>query len=162
MTGQTLLIDLAALEIAHLRDLLDQFAALLEAQTEPVTPDDPAIARLVPDAYAEDRHAAREFRSLTQSDLLARRIDDARLMSASLAAAVGGDASGAAPDSAVLVTLDADAAAAWLRTLAALRLVLASRLGITEEADGDVEDPLYGVYEWLGFRLDSLLSALEA
>ncbi len=161
MTGQSLIIEFAALEVTHLRDLLDQFAAMLEAQGDPVSPDDPAVARLVPDAYADDPAAAREFRSLTQADLLQRRIDDARLMSDSLGTAVGADASTAPPDSTVLVTLDTDATTAWLRTLAALRLVLASRLGITDEADEDLEDPLFGVYEWLGFRLDSLLGALE-
>ena len=59
------------------------------------------------------------------------------------------------------VTLDHDGAAAWLRTLTALRLVLASRLGIAHEDDHDEADPRFGIYDWLGYRLDSLVRALD-
>jgi hypothetical protein len=37
--------------------------------------------------------------------------------------------------------------------------VLATRLDIQSEADHDVEDPRFGVYEWLGYRLDGLVQA---
>jgi Tfp pilus assembly protein PilN len=51
----------------------------------------------------------------------------------------------------VIVELDAGAVTAWLRTLTAVRLVMATRLGITTEAEQD-DDPRFGVYNWLGFR----------
>ena len=49
---------------------------------------------------------------------------------------------------------------AWLRTLTAVRLVIATRLGITSEEEQD-DDARFGVYNWLGFRLDGLLQAIE-
>ena len=51
---------------------------------------------------------------------------------------------------------------AWLRTLTALRLVIANRLGIESDDDThDPEDPRYGVYDWLGYRLDGLVRAAD-
>ena len=60
-----------------------------------------------------------------------------------------------------LPELAPDAIGAWLRTLAAIRLVLATRLGITEEDRHSPEDPRFGIYDWLGYRLDGLVSAVE-
>lgn len=58
------------------------------------------------------------------------------------------------------IVLDDAATAAWLRTLAAVRLVLANRLDITDETE-PLDDPRYGVYNWLGFRLEGLLEAID-
>ena len=66
------------------------------------------------------------------------------------------------PASTIELMLSAPEAAAWLRTLAALRLVLASRLGIRTEDDHDPEDPRFGVYDWLGYRLELLVRARES
>ena len=52
-------------------------------------------------------------------------------------------------------------ARAWLRTLAAIRLVLASRLGIEVAEDHDPDDPRFGIYDWLGYRLDGLVAAVD-
>ena len=63
---------------------------------------------------------------------------------------------------AFVVELDDLAVAAWLRTLTSVRLVMATRLGVIDDDDGDrPDDPRFGVYDWLGFRLESLLQALE-
>ena len=43
--------------------------------------------------------------------------------------------------------------------LAAIRLVLATRLGIRSEEDHDEDDPRFGIYDWLGYRLDGLVQA---
>ena len=82
MIDRIVVLDVARLEAAHLAGLVGQFAQLLRESA----PDDgdPAIARLVPTAYADDEDAAREFRSLTQADLLDRRASDAGLVLASL------------------------------------------------------------------------------
>jgi len=162
VTGQTVILEMARREAAHLADLVEQFAALLDSDS---VDGDPAIARLSPDAYPEDSAAADEFRRLTRSDLLERRRADSAVVLASLAedgavpriADVDDDV---AMDSRVL-TLDPAESAAWLRTLAALRLVLASRLGVTAEDAHDDDDPRFGVYEWLGYRLEGLLQALN-
>src|SRR3954447_26216550 len=47
--------------------------------TPPQTPDDPALARLLPDANRDDAEAAAEFRRLTENGLRARKRAGARL-----------------------------------------------------------------------------------
>ena len=162
MTPQTIVLELARVEAAHLAGLVGQFDELLEESSGAV--DDPAVLRLVPDAY-EDAEAAREFREVTESDLLGRRRADAARVLANLAEL--GDLDGDFDDPAfveqVTIVLDRDDVQAWLRTLAAVRLVLATRLGIVDEDDQyDHDDPKYGIYDWLGYRLDGLVTALDA
>lgn len=161
MTPRLVVLEITRLEAAHLAGLVTQFAELVDAPD--TTSGDPAIDRLVPDAYDDDADAAREFRSLTQDDLLANRRRDAATVLSSLqdAAEIPDD-----PDDPVLmetveIGLDPEAAHAWLRTLAAIRLVLATRLGITTPQDHDPDDPRFGIYEWLGYRLDGLVAALD-
>ena len=71
------------------------------------------------------------------------------------------DPSDAALLEVMLLRLDPEDLRAWLRTLAALRLVLASRLGIKTEDDHDDASPRFGIYDWLGFRLDGLVRAAD-
>ena len=100
---------------------------------------------------------------LTESDLLDRRRADAGLVLATLqeAARIPDD-----PDSPVLletaqIVLDPGEAQAWMRALAAIRLVLASRLGIETADDHDEDDPRFGIYDWLGYRLHGLITAVD-
>jgi len=58
----------------------------------------------------------------------------------------------------VLARADAHA---WLRTLAAVRLVLATRLGIGDADEHLDGDPRFGIYDWLGYRLDGLVRAMS-
>ena len=159
MTERTIVLELARIEGAHLTMLVRQFDELL---AEDDVAGDPALSRLVPDAYA-DADAAREFRSLTERDLLARRADDAAVVLASLAAI--GELSDDPEDprlvEVVEIPLDAVEVRAWLRTLSAVRLVLATRLGITDDDDHPQDDPRFGIYEWLGYRLDGLVRAID-
>lgn len=163
MSAPAALLVLTRLEAAHLTALTLQFSELVSGAVPPA--HDPAVARLVPDAYQDDPAAAQEFRALTEGDLLRRRADDAARVLASLRS--DGellDPTRLDPDDATAeyaVALDAEHAGAWLRTLSALRLVLASRLGIEDETDGDPDDPRFSIYEWLGYRLDGLVRALE-
>ncbi|MCP2636724.1 DUF2017 domain-containing protein [Microbacterium sp. HD4P20] len=160
MTARIIVVELARLEAAHLAGIVGQFLDLV-ADTAPEA-GDPAIGRLVPPAYA-DAADAREFRDLTQAHLLDRRRTDAGLVLASLAGAaeIPDDPEDPALMEPVEVRLDPDAAQAWLRTLAAVRLVLATRLEITGPQDYDPDDPRFGIYEWLGYRLDGLVAALD-
>lgn len=161
MSDRIVVLEVARLEAAHLAGLVGQFAELLRESA----PDDgdPAIARLVPSAYADDEDAAQEFRALTQADLLGRRGSDAGLVLASLqhAAQIPEDPDDPALLEEVEITLDPETAQAWLRTLAAVRLVLATRLGVVEEDDHEHDDPRFGVYDWIGYRLDGLVAALD-
>jgi len=165
MNARIVVMEIAQLEAAHLTGLVEQFLDLLGDNAGSAVLADPAVARLVPDAYRDDTEAAEDFRHVTQGDLLQRRRADAEAVRSDLS--VDGrpltideldDASG---NAVMTIRLDQAQAAAWLRTLTALRLVLAGRLGITHEHDHDPDDPRFGVYEWLGYRLEGLLHALD-
>ncbi|WP_159500107.1 DUF2017 family protein [Microbacterium sp. 18062] len=160
----SVVLELTRIEAVHLRGLVDQFVGLLADTTDATA--DPAVSRLVPSAYPDDEDAAAQFRSATQSDLLLRRTDDAAAVLADLTVAgdIGPPQEMATTDALVELTivLDRERTGAWLRTLAAVRLVLASRLGIVSEDDHDPDDPRYGVYEWLGYRLDGLSRAASS
>lgn len=118
---------------------------------------DPALLRLLPDAYPEDRAASAEFRRFTAKGLAERKTLNARAMAESLAGAAAGRAE---------IRLDPAQAAAWLRTLTDIRLVLAARLGIVLDGDpGEVHDAdtafQHAVYGWLAAVQESLVLALD-
>jgi len=129
-------------------------------------PDDPAMARLLPEAYrpeASDEpgfdvdEAAADFRRYTEGDLRAGKRGHAVLVLGNLAALEGGGR----------LRLDRAGADAWLGTLNDLRLVLGTRLEVTEET-GDQDPPddedrahALQVYGWLGWLQESLLDCLD-
>ena len=121
---------------------------------DPVRPTDPALARLLPDAYRDDPTASAQFRRYTDSDLRARKRGNAQTVLAALPASAG------------RVVLDRDAADAWLTCLNDLRLVLGTRLAVTEDLDAELltaDDPrrqALEVYDWLGGLQESLLQCL--
>ncbi len=163
-------LSLDPAERALLGQLLDQLLDLVEeaggagTSADPLVeivgitedaerPDDPALARLLPDAY-EDPEQAAEFRRFTQADLRRQKADNARTVSGTL------ERSGT-------VVLTPAEAQAWLRTLTDLRLVIGTRLGITEDSSPDTflgSEPtrsLYLVYDWLTYHQDRLVHALN-
>lgn len=153
-----IMLTLTRIEAGHLADLIAQFTDLVNATPAEA---DPAIERLAPDAYPEDPDASREFRSLTRGDLLHRRAHEAAIVKRALEALEpvdGTDADFSPAD----IAIPEDQIDAWLRTLTAVRLVIANRLGIASEDDHDPSDPRFGVYDWLGFRLDGLVQAADA
>lgn len=136
----------------------DPLAAMVGLSSGPVAPpEDPALARLLPDAYGDDDAAAAEFRRFTEADLRTGKRSLAGTVLESLAPLVvnGGR-----------LALDREQADAWLGTLNDLRLVLGSRLEVTEETELDprADDPqaqAMQVYSWLGWLQESLLRVLE-
>jgi hypothetical protein len=88
-------------------------------------PDDPAVARLLPDGSRDDPHAAAEFRRLTESGLRARKRRRARR-----AAEVLADPTAS--------MLGAEDAVGLLASLTDLRLVLSERLGLRTDEDADL------------------------
>jgi hypothetical protein len=134
--------------------LLDQLEQLLEADAEDVG-GDPVIARLLPDGHRGDAELAADYRELTEASLRGGKADDLAMVRATL------------PDGGGEVRLDADQAAAWLRTTNDLRLALGTRLDVTddteppEEITGE-EDQQLAVYYWLTALQGSLVDALVA
>jgi hypothetical protein len=127
-------------------------------------PEDPALARLFPDAYRESEGEASEFRRLTEPDLREGKRLNARTALATLEAEQDDDvAIGAAK-----VSLDADEARAWLGAVNDLRLVLGTRLEITDDEDDPLQrispdDQRFGavhLYHWLGYVQETLIDAL--
>ena len=127
---------------------------------EPEVSEDPVVRRLFPNAYPHDAAASSDFRRFTERDLRSKKVADAQVVLRGLAETEQG--------SRELRVAPADGEA-WLRTLTAVRLAVATRLGITdaesaeELADLPDEDPrsfMVSVYDWLGFAQETLLGAL--
>lgn len=121
-------------------------------------PDDPALARLFPDAYRGDAEQAGEFRRLTEPDLREAKRSNARTALAMLDGYKAGDR----------MPMDLDQARAWLGAVNDVRLVLSVWLEIKDDADNPFEriapdDPRFDIvvyYDWLGGLLEYLLSAM--
>ncbi|MBS2964569.1 DUF2017 domain-containing protein [Actinocrinis puniceicyclus] len=180
----TVLVDLRAAEARLLTDLFGDLLELLTEQspaaprpdegdplaaqlgldglgddTPPARPDDPALARLFPDAYPDDPDATAEFRRYTQADLTTERRRRATLALQSLERIKGGGRLSLAPGEAT----------AWLGALNDLRLVLGIRLEITADdqepgqdfGPGDPRTAYVPVYYYLGFLQETLVEALS-
>jgi hypothetical protein len=103
----------------------DPLAAMIGISTSVDLPDDPALARLLPDAHADDPEASSEFRRYTERGLRERKrqcLETARLT-------LGREGA---------LTLDEAEAQAWLVALTDVRLVLAERMGLRTEEDHEV------------------------
>ncbi|MFT4156554.1 MAG: DUF2017 family protein [Microbacterium sp.] len=164
MSTGSVRMSLTPLECAQLRRLVDEFSELIGPDS---TPEDPAVARLTPSAYPDDSGAARDFRSATRADLIARRADDARIVNAALSSTENcvtdnpAEWMPAAALSEQELEIPASDVDSWMRTLTAIRLVLATRIGIIEEQDHDPADVRFTLYDWLGYRLETLVQAAD-
>lgn len=166
MTARVVLMEMTVTEAAHLTGLCEQFSDMVDdARSESGAPGDDAIARLVPDAYPDDHEASQEFRELTGSGLLERRHTDVESVLATLlrdGKALSVDSLADDADTEVFpLTLSIDQAGEWMRTLAAIRLVLASRLGIETDDSTRYSGPQFAIYDWLSYRLDALVTTLD-
>ena len=127
-----------------LRVLHAELGSLLE------DPDDRGLRRLFPPAHADpDRDA--EYRGLVRDQLVDGRTRALETLERTLERE----------------TLTAEEADAWLRVLNDLRLVLGTRLDVTEEtmlAELDPNDPdaqQYAVYAYLSWLQEELVGALS-
>jgi hypothetical protein len=133
-----------------LEDIFDPDSAGID------TPEDPALARLLPDAYNGDQEAAQEFRRYTESSLRNAKRESAQIMLDTLPATGG------------KVRLSGDQARAWLRAINDVRLVFGTRLDVSEDYEEQLatlnpEDPraaAFEAYGWLGAIQSSLVQAL--
>ena len=160
MSPSRVRLQMSRIEGAQLAQLVDDFRDLVGSERDL---DDPAIGRLAPDAYPDDEDASHAFRDATRADLLDRRALDADVVKASLAP-LRADIESLSEEEAFVthdVSLGVDDVDPWLRTVTALRLVIAARLGIESDDDHDPEDPRYAVYDWLGYRLEVMIQAAD-
>jgi Domain of unknown function (DUF2017) len=135
----------------------DALAAMVGFSDNTELPDDPVLARLLPDAYRDDPDASGEFRRYTESGLRSGKAAAARTVLATLPPAGG------------RIRLSEPEAQAWLRALNDVRLALGVRLEVTDDFDDQVanmepDDPrasYIGVYQWLAFLQETLVRALS-
>jgi hypothetical protein len=130
------------------REVLAEVASQLRAALEGDASADPAFKRLFPVAYAQDAQHEAEYRELVGDELLTKRL---------------------AQVDTVLATVHADRVTedelfAWMGAVNDLRLVLGTRLDVSEEMDLDVDvshpdAPIYGLYAYLGVLLELLVDA---
>ncbi len=132
----------------------DPLATMVGIDLSAETPDDPALARLLPDAFIDDPDAAVEFRRFTERDLRAGKVANATTVATDIEAG--------------LDVLPDDHVAAWLGFLNDTRLALGTRIEITEDNHDELdalpdEDPragMFHVYDWLTYLQDSLVHLL--
>jgi hypothetical protein len=132
----------------------DPLEAAVGWSDEPVAaPLDPAVHRLLPDAYADADEAA-EFRRLMDGDLRGAKVEALQLVVRSAETA----------DGAIVVT--DDDVDSWLHAINDIRLVLGVRLDITEDdrprrlRAGDPRRPMLAAYDWLTWLQDAVLRGL--
>jgi hypothetical protein len=158
MSARDIIIPLALLEGVHLGRLVDDFLDLLADRDAA----DPAVRRLTPSAYPDDQDAAEAFAASTRDDLLNRRIAEATTAREALVP-FDADLESLSEEDAMAshdLVIAEDDLDAWLRTLTAIRLVIAERLGITSE-DQQADDGRGDLYDWLGYRLEVLIQAAD-
>ena len=135
--------DLIAHLIPQLRDLLVDVA--------PTGHVDEAVRRLFPTAHAEDPDLDLEFQASSRDRLLAARLDRLDLVEATVRNE----------------SLSFEQHEAWIAAINDIRLVLGTRLDVSEDDDPDQLDPedptdaAVAMYHYLGFLLGELLDASE-
>jgi hypothetical protein len=112
--------------------------------------DDPGVARLFPPAYGDDAEREADYQQLVHGDLMEEHLEALRVMEETIDAK----------------RLSEEQVTAWLAALNDLRLVLGTRLRITEEAyerELDPEDPsapAHALFFYLGWLEEQVVEAL--
>ena len=140
-------------EAMLLSELADQVDSVLLLGGD----DDPALGRLIPNAYPDDATSARDFARYTRESL----VDGKRQAAQSVR-----DATATERGSGIVeIELDQAQAWDWLTFLTDLRLILAERVGVVDEeadeADEQRDDYLRAAYEWAGIVQGSMLEVLD-
>lgn len=131
----------------------DPLAAAVGIGTATTLPDNPVLARLLPDAYPDDPEAAGDFRRYTERGLRERK----RAAVATVLTTLAGEG---------VRRLDDGEVRAWLSALNDARLALGTWLEVTEDSADAELDPAapefqaFLVYDLLSLLQESLLAVL--
>jgi hypothetical protein len=129
--------DLVASLAGQLRDLL------LSDETD-------GPERLFPPGYADDPDREQEYQQLTHDELLTKRLASVDIVEQTVTE----------------TSLDEDQLNAWMGAVNDLRLVLGTRLDVTEDMDDialdDPRAPAFAVYHYLTHLLAEIVQALSA
>jgi Domain of unknown function (DUF2017) len=113
--------------------------------------DDPALERLFPPAHPTDPELNAQYRELVHEGLVAQRMSSVEVMERTLAAR----------------HLSEDEVLAWLSAVNDLRLVIGTRLDVTEDMEpdaipeGDPRFPAWALYHYLTFLEGQIVDALS-
>ena len=131
-------------ERALLRGLPGQLRELLSS-------GDPSLLRLFPTAYTDDPKREADYQELMRQDLLESHRGALEVMEETI------DAS----------DLDEEQLVAWLKAVNQMRLVLGTRLEVTEDLydegmdPGDPRAPGFALYSYLGWLQEHIVQALS-
>ena len=130
-------------ERSLLRSLPSQLRELL-------TTDDPSLGRLFPTAYPGDAEREEEYRRLMREDLVERHRAALDVMAETIDAG----------------ELDEEQLRAWMRAVNQMRLVLGTRLDVSEDMyeegvdASDTRAPAFALYSYLGWLQEHIVQAL--
>ena len=116
-----------------------------------VSTDEPSMRRLFPPAYTNDVERDAGYQVLTRDELLEHRLGALDVVERTIDGSV----------------LDEGEMAAWMSSLNALRLIIGTRLEVTEDEEPPSFDPTdprgqdYAIYEYLGWLLAHVVEALS-
>jgi hypothetical protein len=114
--------------------------------------EDPALVRLFPPGYASDPESDAQYRDMVKGDLTAERLAGLQTLERTLGS----------------TSLDEEELGSWLSAINDMRLVLGTRLDVTEEINerglrpGDDRASQFEVYGYLTWLESQLVEAMAA
>ena len=134
----------------------DPLAVAVGIDVEALTPEDPVLLRLFPEAYDDDPGASSDFRRFTERDLRQTKMDHALTVQDCL------------ERSGEKVLFPLSLGPSWLGFMNDVRLALGERIGIDDDFHDEVaelpeDDPrlaMVGVYDWFTYLQDSLVQIM--
>lgn len=161
--------------VGQIRDMLnaradeapkDELAELTGIRTGPTTaPDDPVIARLLPDFYRSDPETGETDEQEADAAGAMRSLHEPELLE--LKTGVAATVLETCPRQGGTVELSDDQADSWMAAINDVRLALGTALDITEDMpdelpDDDLRREHLSVYQWLTWVQDSLVEAMTS
>jgi len=129
---------------------LDLIRSMIPEMRDLLIAGDPSLRRLFPPAYGTDDKRNAEYDALVHDDLLEHRLGSLDIVE----------------DTLDEETLDEEGLLRWMQAVNDIRLVLGTRLDVTEDMTppdpGEVSPGLFNVYERLGYLLANIVKALRS